>query len=191
MPRQLSVTVDHRTLAVNVPDDMLAEAQPFYAKMDSDMDRGWQMGPEFVEHPDREQRCQIAANKLLTSLSSANETMVTLMAGYILSRLPNVRGVEIDTGGEMFNTRFVYEPSSSAPGQSRSGAGLGKREALARAGKEVSAVYQSGRSYRYAVLDPATGQWAESPAMDDEKEAQAHRMLAFKRRFEELAGNPG
>jgi hypothetical protein len=189
MPKKLAVSVDERSLEVSVPDDMLADAQAFYQKMDRDMDGGWQMGPEFVENPDRVQRCQIAANKLLTSLSAANEMMATLMAGYILSRLPNVRGVEIDTGGEMLNTRFLYE---SAPSQPQAGvAGLGKREALARAGKEVSAVYKSGRSFRYAVLDPATGQWAESPAMNDEKEAQEHRMLAFKRRFEELAGNPG
>ena len=61
-------------------------------------------------------------------------------------------------------------------------------EAMKQAGKEVTAVYKVGRSFRFAVLDSATGQWVESPALDDEQEAQERRMQAFKRRFEEISG---
>jgi hypothetical protein len=195
MPKKLAISVDERSLEVSVPDDMLAGAQAFYQKMDSDMDGGWQMGPEYIEHPDREQRCQIVANKLLTSLSTANETMVTLMAGYILSRLPDVRGVEVDTSGEMLHTRFQYasvpSASPSTPVISPAGAGLDKREALARAGREVSAVYGSGRGFRYAVMDPASGQRVESPLFGNETEATEARQQAFRRRYEELAGTAG
>jgi hypothetical protein len=190
MPRKLAVSVDDRSLEVSVPDDMLAEAQAFYRKMDRDMEGGWQMGPEFVERPDREQRCQIAANKLLTSLSAANETMVTLMAGYILSRLPGVSGVDIDTGGEMLNTRFHYAPAASAEpataATTRADAGLSKREALARAGSEISAVYASGSGFRYAVADRVSGQRVESALFGNEAEAGEQRRRAFRRRYEEL-----
>jgi hypothetical protein len=191
MPRQLTVTVDQRTLTVSVPDNLLAEAESFFAKMDRDMDRGWQMGPEFVENPNREQRAQIAANKLLVSLSSADETMVTLMAGYILARLPGVSAVDIDTGGEMLNTQFTADttvmPEAGAPaGKS----GLGKREALAQAGKEVSAVYRAGSGYRFAVLDRTSGQRRESPLFSSESQAIEARLLAFRRRYEELLGQP-
>src|SRR3970282_1739095 len=102
---KLNVVVDDRLYSIKVPPDMLREAEEFFRKMDRDMDRGWQMGPEFIENPDKVQRCQIAANKLLTSLSAANETMITLMAGYIFKRLPGVTGVRIDTGGGMAHPR--------------------------------------------------------------------------------------
>ena len=111
---KLNIIVDERALTVDVPPHMLHEAEDFYRKMDSDMDGGWQMGTEFIENPDKVQRCQIAANKLLTSLSSANETMITLMAGYILKNLPGVTGVRIDTGGEMQHTEMLYGKPASA-----------------------------------------------------------------------------
>lgn len=100
----LNIVVEERQIAVSVTDDMLRDAQDFYAKMDRDMDQGWQMSRDWVEHPSLIERCQIAADKLHTALNTQNETLVLLMAGYILSRLPNVRSVEINTDGEMQET---------------------------------------------------------------------------------------
>ena len=194
---KLHVQVDERTLDVEIDDTKLVEAENFFQKMDRDMDQGWQMSREFVEKPDRTQRCQIAADRLLVALSSANETMVMLMAGYILTRLPNVSAVDIDTDGEMLETTFTFDSKAASPGATapvttavppRPEGRLNKMEALDRAGKEVTNVYRVGRVYRFATLDPATGQWSESAPMDDEKEAQALRAQAFKQRFNELAG---
>ena len=191
---KLNVIVDERVFAVNVPPPMLLEAEDFFRKMDTDMDRGWQMGPEFIEKPDKLQRCQIAANKLLVSLSGANETMVTLMAGYILKRLPGITGVRIDTGGEMLHTEMLYEkpenrpampPAADSPAPKRS---LGKLEAMEQAGKDVTKVYQVGKSYRFAVRDLRTGEWLESGPSDTEQEAYEKRMQAYKRRLDELTG---
>ena len=109
---KLNVTVDGRTQAVEVPPDMLTEAGEFFRKMDRDMDVGWRMGPEFVENPDSVNRCQIAADKLLVSLSTGNHALTQLMAAYILNRLPDVIGVDIDTGGEMLNTEFSFAGKS-------------------------------------------------------------------------------
>ena len=191
---KLNVIVDDRAVAVDVPAYLLHEAEDFYRKMDGDMDRGWQMGPEFIENPDKVQRCQIAANKLLTSLSTANETMITLMAGYILKRLPGITGVRIDTGGEMLHTELLYEkPASVAPASAPSataaaGQKLGKLEAMEQAGKDVTKVYQVGKSYRFAVRDLKTGEWLESGPMESEQEAYEKRMQAYKRRLDELTG---
>ncbi|GAB4506989.1 MAG: hypothetical protein Tsb0026_00490 [Sulfuricaulis sp.] len=193
---KLNIIVDERALAVDVPPHMLHEAEDFYRKMDSDMDRGWQMGPEFIENPDKVQRCQIAANKLLTSLSSANETMITLMAGYILKRLPGVTGIRIDTGGEMLHTEMLYEKPAnvtSTPVSSATTARvqkLGKLEAMEQAGKDVTKVYQVGKTWRFAVRDLKTGEWLESGPMDTEQEAYEKRMRAYKRRLDELTGQP-
>ncbi|MDH3310058.1 MAG: hypothetical protein OEM48_01815 [Gammaproteobacteria bacterium] len=190
---KLNVIVDERALAVDVPPHMLHEAEDFYRKMDSDMDHGWQMGPEFIEKPDKVQRCQIAANKLLTSLSAANETMITLMAGYILKRVPGVTGVRIDTGGEMLHTELLYEKPLSPPTTTLSQGTprlqkLGKIEAMEQAGKDVTKVYQVGKSHRFAVRDLKTGEWLESGPMQTEQEAYEKRMQAYKRRLDELTG---
>jgi len=188
---KLNVIVDQRAYSVDVPPATLRDAEEFFRKMDQDMDHGWQMGPEFIESPDKVQRCQIAANKLLTSLSGANETMVTLMAGYILKRLPGVTGIRIDTGGEMLNTEIIYEkPAASAPvaGASPTTRRLGKLEAMEQAGKDVTKVYQVGKGYRFAVRDAKTGEWLESAPMETEQDAYEKRMQAYKRRLDELTG---
>lgn len=191
---KLNVIVDERVYAVDVPPPMLLDAEDFFRKMDADMDRGWQMGPEFIENPDRLQRCQIAANKLLVSLSGANETMATLMAGYILKRLPGITGVRIDTGGEMLHTEMLYAKPDERPSLSQSTGSasparkLGKLEAMEQAGKDVTKVYQVGKSYRFAVRDLRTGEWLESGPSDTEQEAYEKRMQAYKRRLDELTG---
>ncbi len=100
----LNIVLEDRQIAITVADEMLHDAQDFYAKMDRDMDQGWQMSRDWVEHPSLLERCQIAADKLHTALNTQNETLVMLMAGYILTRLPNIRSVTLNTDGEMQET---------------------------------------------------------------------------------------
>lgn len=188
---KLDVDAGGRRLALEVEPTMLADAEAFFSKMDRDMDGGWRMGPEWIERPDRVQRCQIAADKLLGALSTANENLALLMAGYILKHLPNVAGVQIDTAGEPLSTEFTYAPAAkAAPPFAASSARLGRLEAMEQAGKEVSQVYRVGKSHRFATLDAARNQWVESPLFDSESDANAARLQAVKRRFDELAGAP-
>jgi hypothetical protein len=103
----LKVFIEEREFAIQIPDAVLRNGEEFFHKMDRDMDKGWQMSREWVENPDTLQRCQIAADKIADALSSQNETLLQLMAGYILSRMPHVTEVHIDTAGEMSETRFL------------------------------------------------------------------------------------
>ena len=105
---RFKVIVGEQVYAVEVADDLLGEAREFHATLDRDMDRGWQMSRAFVAHPDRLQRCQIVADRLLTSLSQGNEPTAMLMASYIALRMPGAIGVDIDTEGEMQNTEVLY-----------------------------------------------------------------------------------
>jgi len=105
---KLEVIIEDRIYHIEISDEVLQEGEEFFRKMDADMSRGWQMGPEFVEHPDVMQRCQIAANKLMVSIGAENSLMAELMAGYILRRLPGVVSVTADTDGEMLNTEFRF-----------------------------------------------------------------------------------
>jgi len=94
--------------AIEVPEVLLAEAAEFHARLDRDMDLGWQMSREFVARPDPLQRCQIVADKLLTSIMNGNQATAMLMAAYIALRMPGALGVDIDASGEMQNTELLY-----------------------------------------------------------------------------------
>ena len=89
----LNVTIDEKSYPIEVPEEAIAEGESFFQKMDSDMDQGWQISRDWVDNPDSQQRCQIAANKLLSAISSENEALVTLMVGYILSRMPGITSI--------------------------------------------------------------------------------------------------
>ena len=188
---RLTVIVDDKTSWIEVPQDVLEDGEAFFQKMDHDMDGGWRMGPEFIEAPDQTQRCQIAANKLLVSMSTINKTVAELMAGYILKRLRGVTGVRIDTGGEMLNTEFLFEnsPSStlsaSSQNQNKSQSTLTPAE---QAAKDVSQVYKVGKGFRFAAYDHQHGQWIESPLIPDEQEAHKARDHVYQQRLNELTG---
>lgn len=105
---RFKVVIGEQVYAVDVPQELLREAAGFHAKLDRDMDRGWQMSRQFVRQPDQLQRCQIVADRLLTGIMGGNEATAQLMAGYIASRVPGVVGVDIDDSGEMQNTELLY-----------------------------------------------------------------------------------
>ncbi|MBC6413746.1 MAG: hypothetical protein GDA45_02265 [Chromatiales bacterium] len=102
----LKVIIGEDSYPIKVPADMLEEGESFFAKVDSDMDRGWQMSRLWVEHPNTVQRCQILADRMLTALHASNHQMVGLSAAYILKRLLDVECVDMDTTGDMTQTRF-------------------------------------------------------------------------------------
>lgn len=103
---ELNIVIEERPITITVPDSVLVEARDFFARMNADMDQGWQMSREWVECPTQLQRCQIAADRLHTAINNRNESMVTLMAGYILAHMPKVRAVHINTDGEVQETAF-------------------------------------------------------------------------------------
>ncbi len=104
---RLDVIVQDQVFGVEVPDELVTEAEEFFRRMDADMDRGWQVGREWVERPDTTVRCQIAADRLLTALHTGNEAMKVMMAAYILARMPGVRAVEVDTEGNPLETALI------------------------------------------------------------------------------------
>jgi hypothetical protein len=188
----LKAIIEDQEYSLNVPDELLAQAEAFFAQLDADMDAGWQMSREWVAKPDRVQRCQIVADKLLTAMEKENDRLGMLMAGYILSRMPGVECVEPDTHGEIQNTQFTVgeqqagprvhdrEPTTAPP------AGLGKLQAMEQAGEDVTKVFKVGKGFRFSVYDHASGQWQDSPLIASQNEAERLRQQAFKARFEAL-----
>lgn len=105
---RFKVLIADQTYAVELPEALLREAGAFHERLDRDMDAGWQMSRQFVPHPDRLQRCQIVAERLLTSIVNRNEATAMLMAAYIALRMPGAVGVSVDANGEMQNTELLY-----------------------------------------------------------------------------------
>lgn len=103
----LTVIVEERQVPVEVADEILAEAGEFFDKIDRDMDQGWQMGREWLEHPEQADRCRIVADRLMAALESNNRQMQQLMAGYILARMPEVSAVRVNTEGELGETELL------------------------------------------------------------------------------------
>lgn len=112
---KLNIIVDGRSNAFEVPDNLLSEAKEFFDKLDSDMDKGWQMSRDWVEKPDAEQRCQVAASKILTAIDTDNEKLLMLMVAYILRTMPGVKSVNIDNTGDMNETELIMEHESVKP----------------------------------------------------------------------------
>jgi hypothetical protein len=103
----LKLVIQEQVYPVTVPDDFVTEAEDFFTKLDSDMDKGWQMSRDWVDNPDPVQRCQIIGDKLLTAMHNDNKQMMLLLSAYILSRMPGVSAIRIDTNGEMLETELV------------------------------------------------------------------------------------
>jgi hypothetical protein len=112
---KLNIIVDGRTNVFDVPDELLTDAQDFFDKLNDDMDKGYQMSRDWVENPDNEQRCQIAANQILTAIETDNEKLLMLMAAYILRTMPGVKSINIDITGDMNETDIIMEHESVKP----------------------------------------------------------------------------
>ncbi len=196
----LKVIIDDQLYELNVPEAFNRQAADFYAQLDRDMDQGWQMSREWVDHPTLHQRCQIVGDKLLTALEKENHKLGRLMAGYILTRLPQIESIELDVSGEMQNIILLKEtpePASAAvqaqpaaPSAPAAG-GMDKMAALEQAGQDVTKVFKVGRHWRFSMYDHQAGQWRDSPTVADEAEAEHLRQEAFKARYEELVGKGG
>ncbi|MCB1775483.1 MAG: hypothetical protein KDI88_17855 [Gammaproteobacteria bacterium] len=191
----LKVVIDDQLLELNVPEAFIEQAQDFFARMDADMDAGWQVDREWVEQPGTLLRAQIAANKLLTALDNEDHKLGRLMAGYIISRVPDVESVELNPAGETRDQRIVRNEvddgsaeEAGMPSIAHRGipTSLSKLDAMAQAAKDVSQVFKMGRQYRFSVFNHETGGWEESPAIPDKAQAEAMREHAFRSRFEAL-----
>lgn len=105
----LEVYVENSMMQVEVPQDMVDGAGELFAMMDMDMDKGWKMGPEYVENPNPTQRAQIAADRMLTAIESQNKRLLTMMAAYIVAKLPGVKAVKIATDGDPQQSEFLID----------------------------------------------------------------------------------
>ena len=97
----LKVFLEDQTYPIVVPDSVVTEAEDFFSFLDSDMDKGWQMSQFWVEDPDKNQRCQIAADKILTALNNDDQKAGVMFSAYILNRMPGTTELHLSLSGDM------------------------------------------------------------------------------------------
>ena len=103
---RIIVEIDDKSYPLDVPEALSLEAADFFQKMDQDMNCGWQMSRWWVPDPDPLQRCQIAADKLLTAMQKDNLQMAQMMGAYILSKKPDTRRIRLNLDGEIQGNEF-------------------------------------------------------------------------------------
>ena len=103
----LEVYLEDQTIPVEVDNDIVNGARTVFEKMDNDMDNGMQMHRVWVDKPNTEQRCQIAADKMLTAIENENNNLLKMMSAYILYKVPGVKGVRI-AYGDMCESELIF-----------------------------------------------------------------------------------
>ncbi|MBX2882532.1 MAG: hypothetical protein KTR32_21460 [Granulosicoccus sp.] len=105
-PYTLRVLTGDEEREVNVDTDLMHDAITLFDKMDQDMDHGVRLSRRFVASPNQTERGQVVANRLLTALHTQNDASATLMAAYLMQRLPELQSVVINVEGETEETFF-------------------------------------------------------------------------------------
>ena len=149
---KLKVIIEEESYSLPIDPDFLNQAVSFFDSMDNDMNKGWQMGRDWIEHPTPHQRLLIVADKLYSALENRDKKLTMMMAGYILSRAPHVTSIEMDVTGEMGHDFRENEnqPTSPAAGTSVREQ-LNKMEAMQQASNAKPRKWSMGRisSYRF------------------------------------------
>ena len=101
MSKTINIVIDEKSVPVEVQEVLITEAEDMFSKMDTDMDKGWQMGRYWVDKPTPFQRAQIVSDKILGAIESENKHMLGLMTAYIANRFPKVSKIDIMRDGEM------------------------------------------------------------------------------------------
>lgn len=97
----LKIIIDDEEQDIHVPDDIVIDASHYFDMIDKDMDQGYQMSRTWVAKPDQFQRCQIVGDRILTAIETDNKETGTLMAAYILARVPNAYALHLNHEGDM------------------------------------------------------------------------------------------
>ncbi|QYZ65316.1 MAG: hypothetical protein OI74_04670 [Gammaproteobacteria bacterium (ex Lamellibrachia satsuma)] len=102
----LNLIIGEYSMDMEIQENYLETMTDSFDKMDQDMSQGVQLGQQWVEKPTQLQRCQVAADKLLSAIENHNETLAMLTGGYIASHLSGIKQIKINTDGEPAGTEF-------------------------------------------------------------------------------------
>ncbi|MDH5425045.1 MAG: hypothetical protein OEY29_08640 [Gammaproteobacteria bacterium] len=109
---KLKIYVEDRVEEFEIPGQLVEQGEDFFNKMDADLDKGWQMSHVWVDKPNQLQRCQIAADKMMSAIHNENEKMFMLMGAYILKNKPGTEEIHLDNTGEIHTIDFIEKKNA-------------------------------------------------------------------------------
>lgn len=98
---QFNITIDQELFTLDIPEGVFVEAKTFITDMDAEFDRGLQLGRYWIDAPTDDQRCQVAANKIITALHQEDVRSFYLMAAYVLTKFPTLKMIIVDSNYEI------------------------------------------------------------------------------------------
>lgn len=101
-----NITIDEESYTLEVSDTIMQELQGVIKDMDVGFDKGARIGRYWIDTPSDEQRCQIAADKVVSALHQQNVRMFYQMAAYILTKLPTLKMVTVSSDFEVSDIHF-------------------------------------------------------------------------------------
>ena len=104
----LKVVIEDQEYTLNVPDELVRDSEDFFSSLDQELDRGRQMGREWVANPSLEDRLRIVGDRLLSALETERHDLGRMMAAYILHRAPQIERIVLATSGELQETELQF-----------------------------------------------------------------------------------
>ena len=81
----------------------------FLDKMDSDMDKGIQLGDEHIPQPDQKARAKYIAMHLINAIVEDNGGMIAAMSAYLANRLPDLKQIKANEFQDQFSFDLVFD----------------------------------------------------------------------------------
>jgi len=84
------------------------DQQLFLDKMDRDMRAGINIGGEYIEDPDENERINYVAMKLIQAILTGNEALITAMCAYISNRYFALEEIQAEQEGDQIVMTFIF-----------------------------------------------------------------------------------
>jgi hypothetical protein len=81
----------------------------YLEKMDLKMDEGIQLGDDFIEHPDVNDRAQFIAANLLHAIKNDDEAMAAAHCSYLANKLPELKQIRFEEQNGEVSIELVFD----------------------------------------------------------------------------------
>jgi len=96
-----NITIDEASYTLELSEQLMQELQGPIAELDEEYSKGIQLGRYWLDQPDDLQRCQFAADKIVSAIYQENVRQFYLMSAYILSKFPTLKRVTVSSDYEI------------------------------------------------------------------------------------------
>ncbi|VAW57686.1 hypothetical protein MNBD_GAMMA07-498 [hydrothermal vent metagenome] len=96
-----NISIDEESYTLEVSDKLMQELESTHHDMDTEYDKGLQLGRYWIDQPTLEQRCQLTADKVVSAIHQENIRLFYITASYILRKFPALKNVTVSSDFEI------------------------------------------------------------------------------------------